>query len=70
MPSASDIQASWVDYLHSTESADRLAAEAAVGAFFRAADMGEPRHICWFGSPLSAAWSLALLAEPYSSRGS
>ena len=67
MPSASDIQTAWLGYLHSTESVDRLAAEAAVAAFFRAADLGEPRQICWFGSPLSAAWSLALLAEPYSS---
>ena len=67
MPSASAIQTTWLGRLHSTDPADRAGADAAVRAFFRAAGFEEPRHICWFGSPLSAAWALALLAEPYSS---
>ena len=67
MPSASEIQTAWLGPLHSTQPADRVGAEAAVREFFRAADVGTPRHLCWFGSPLSAAWALALLAEPYSS---
>ena len=66
MPSPSAIQTTWLGYLHSTDPADRVGAEAAVRQFFRAADFEEPRHFCWFGSPLSAAWALALLAEPYS----
>ena len=66
MPSASEIQTAWLGRLHSTEPADRVGAEAAVREFIRAADVGTPRHLCWFSSPLSAAWALALLAEPYS----
>jgi len=66
MPSPSAIQTTWLGRLHSTDPADRVGAEVAVREFFRAADFEVPRHVCWFGSPLSAAWALALLAEPYS----
>jgi len=55
----------WLARLLSTDPADRVRAEAAVGDLCVSAGFAAPRHLWWFDSPFTAAWVVALLIEPH-----
>ena len=58
---AETIARKWHDRLISEVSVDHDAAEAAIGAVYRAANLPAPKRFLWCASPLDAAWAAVLL---------
>jgi len=65
MSSPENTRAQWLALLLSTEPADRERAQESVRALYQAAAFGTPSRFCWFDSPFTASWAVALLVEPH-----